>query len=149
MASNTLQKIVIRQQEGGIGNGHIERVSSVANILPGMLIAEDATGKVAPHAVLGGNPGLRRFAKENPHLGKTIDDAYPINDQVMIHEAQEGDIINCLLGPSQSIIKGDLIQSGGNGTVVERTTTNEVIGYADEDVTTTATNARLAVKIKL
>lgn len=140
--------IVLRCQEGGLGNGHLERAASAA-ITPGHLIVEAADGTVAVHGSSGGNPGLRRFAKENALFGGTIDTAYAEDDQVMIHEAQEGDIINCILATSQTITKGDLIMSNGNGQVAERTSTNEIIGYADDDVTTTGTVARLAVKIKL
>jgi hypothetical protein len=146
---NTFQTIVVKTSEGGLGNGHLEKVAS-GTIKPGHLISEAAAGTVAVHGVSGGNPGSRRFAKENPHLGGDIDTNYVANDVVMIHEAQEGDIINCILAASQTITKNDLIMSNGDGLVVERTASNEIIGYAEEDVTTgVGVTARLLVRVKL
>lgn len=145
MASNTLRTIVLKAGEAGIGDGHEELVAAGA-IKPGHLVVIGSANTVTVHAAAGGIT-LRHFAKEDSYQGKTIDDAYASGDPVMVHKAKRGDIINCILTTSQTIIIGDEIMSTGDGTVSKKTAALDIIGKAREAVTTTGTVARIAVEI--
>lgn len=139
------QTIVLHTGESGKGDKEDERAAGGA-ITPGHLIKVNSSDAVVVHATSGGicEP---IFAKEMPLFGKTIDDAYASGDVVLMHKADRGDIINAILAVSQTIAIGAELMSNGDGTLTAKTSTNYIVGYAEEAVTTTGAVKRIPVRI--
>jgi hypothetical protein len=86
-------------------------------ITPGMLINYDGSGNWVKHATAAANV-VPTFALEREEMGKDIDTAYAINDTVKAGTFQSGCRVNALVATAApAIIKGDQIESAGNGTV--------------------------------
>lgn len=128
-------------------------------ITPGHLIAFDASGDLVVHATAGGD-AQPRFAIEQEFIGDGITDAYADDDQVQYVLARPGDEIYAILTTSQTIKKGDPLESTGDGTLKKHTAqaVNEagsatftsyvdaIVAYALEDVTTTSATSRIKVE---
>ena len=143
---SALRKVVLSTGEAGLGDRLDEKLAGGA-ITPGHLVMRNSADAVVVHATSGGETSPL-FAKEDVYQGRTIDDAYASGEPVQLHHAGSGDVINCILATSQTIVIGDDIMSNGNGQVAKKTSTNWIIGKAIEAVTTTGTAARLAIRIK-
>lgn len=125
-------------------------------ITPGMLVTYDASGNVIKHATAAGNAAAR-FALEREEMGKDIDVAYAINDTVKLGTFYPGARVNALVATAApAIIKGDFLESAGNGTVrkavVNATPSNGqikgVIAIALEALTNVSgSNQRLRIEI--
>lgn len=86
-------------------------------ITPGHLIARDANGKVGVHAAAAGNTG-RLFAVENDIIGKGINDAYAVDDQVQFGAFRPGDEVYALVpAAAAAIVIGNQLESTGDGTL--------------------------------
>jgi hypothetical protein len=127
--------------------GEPVRKEAIANaaITPGHLIYELSTGKVAVHAVSGGN-AQTMFALEDELQGKEISQAYSSGDQVLYGVFRRGDEVNALLANGQNVAIGAALESNGDGTLKAHTPvdledsdpgdsyTRSIVGYAKEAV---------------
>lgn len=129
-------------------------------ITPGHLLAFDSAGKLIKHATAGGN-AQPMFALEEDFIGDGITTDYAADDQVQYIVGRPGDEVYALLTTSQTIKKGDPLESTNDGTLKKHTAqavaeggsatytvyTNAIVGYAAEDKTTTASVARIRVEV--
>lgn len=100
-----------------IGTGrHIEHIAAGA-IKPGHLVKLNSDDEVAVHGVEGG-VAEKLFAVEDALQGHSIDDAYAADDVTMLHCARSGDEIYAYIKSGQVVAKGDILVSGGDGTLI-------------------------------
>lgn len=121
-------------------------------ITPGHLVTFNGAGNLIKHAVAGGR-AQRAFALEREELGATIDDAYAIDDVVKVGTFPRGAIVNALVAAAAAaIVKGDYVESAGDGTVRKATTLTKLtraaghVGVANgelQDVTNAFAEAAL------
>ncbi len=128
-------------------------------LTPGMLVNFDSDQELQKHPTAGGN-AQPMFVVEEEFIGDGIDTTYAIGDQVQYVVARPGDEIYAWATTSQTIEKGDPLESAGDGTLQKHTapSVNEagattvtvyhdaIVGYAAEDVTTTAAAARMKIE---
>jgi hypothetical protein len=122
-------------------------------ITPGDLIKRASDDTVVVHSTARGHC-QKMFALENGLYGQTISDAYAACDAVPCFVARRGDIIYARIKASENIVIGDLLESAGDGTLQELTTSalsdleypNSIVGYA-RAATNVGTVARIAVEI--
>lgn len=116
---------------------HEER-NAAAAITPGDLLKLNADNTVQDHDTAGAATMIW-VAKEDYLQGKTIDQAYAVDDVVAIHNAQKGHKLNLRLAASQTIAIGDGLTSNGDGKIKKANgTTDAVLFNAAEAVTTGA-----------
>ena len=126
----------------GAGQGVQYEAIADAGITPGHLLVRTATGfKV--HATATGE-AERLFALVDELQGKNLSDAYSAADTVFAISAQQGMKIYAWLEASHDVTKGDLLESGGDGTLQKGTTSP--IAVADETIDNSA-SAAVAVRI--
>lgn len=89
--------------------------ASQADILPGMLIEID-TGQWRKHAGAGLN-AAPWFALERDEMGSDIDTAYASGDYVKAGFFSKGMRVNILVPIGQTLVKGDKMESNGDGTL--------------------------------
>lgn len=92
-------------------------VKGSAKITPGHLLQFDTNGDVTTHATAGGNTIGTMVAVEQDWLGKEIGNEYAVSDLVQIALAQKGNILNMLLALGENVVKGDPLESTGDGTL--------------------------------
>lgn len=95
-----------------------EEFTAAGTITPGHLLQIDSNGKVVVHASSGGN-SYPLVALENDLVGDDIDDTYASGDRVQCAWLYPGCTINAKLADGQSVHKGDLLMSAGDGTLTE------------------------------
>lgn len=123
-------------------------------ITPGELVKFDASGNLIRHNVSAGN-AAPMFAKEDDLQGKTIDDDYVLGERAHYTQLRGGDEVLAWLTTSQTVIKGDFLESAGNGTLREFIINSgentdqiqRVVGFALEDKATTGVKARIQVRV--
>jgi hypothetical protein len=85
-------------------------------ITPGHLVTFNGSGNLIKHATAGGQAQLA-IACERDEMGKSIDDAYVVNDRVKVAVLRKGDRANALVAAgAAAIAKGSFLESAGNGT---------------------------------
>jgi hypothetical protein len=134
----------------------IEEYVAAGAITPGHLVKFNSNGKVEFHDGENEN-AIPMFALEDELQGKTIDQAYAQDDPVQVWVAQRGEHVNALLAASEEVVAGDFLCSAGDGTLkkhVEDTDSGgvevhglQIVAQALEAVTTTASTARIKVRI--
>lgn len=88
------------------GKGHYkEAIASVDGFKPGMAINIAPAGAIFPVTATLKN-GLR-VVYEDGNSGKTVDDAYPINETMLYYQPIPGDEINVLVKAGENIVIGD------------------------------------------
>lgn len=132
---STKRTIVVKTTDSGLEDSRFEKKAG-GTIYPGDICMANASDEVVVHGTSGGEPNQLWIACENPHLGKTIDDAYSSGDMVVLHKIKRGDHLLTRLAASQTIAFNDLLMSNGDGKVTERTLTNHILGTALEALTT-------------
>jgi len=138
-----------------VGNGrNVEHTASAA-LTPGHLLELLSTNKVRKHSSAGGNAELM-FAQEDALQGKDITDAYEADTPVNAYIGQPGDEIYAILKAGENVAIGDLLISGGDGTLIENgseasgVTVKKIIAVALEAKNLSAsgaTAANLAVRL--
>jgi hypothetical protein len=107
-----------------LGSGRHEEGIAAGAIKPGMLIAITSAvttpNTVTPHATSGGY-AERNYALEDALQGRTIADAYKATEIVAFVSAEPGDVVYAWLNNGENVSSGDLLQSGGDGTLIKRT----------------------------
>lgn len=139
------------------------RFEAVANaaITPGHLVELMSTGKIKVHATAGGN-AEKAFAVEDDSQGQIISHAYEASETVQYEVFGPGCVINALIKNGQDVDKGDLLESGGDGTLQvhvpdiesggDSIYSNQIIAVALEDCDMSGSSAvdpsgRCAVRI--
>lgn len=120
-------------------------------VKPGHLLTKLSTGKVDGHSSSGGavNPIMVAF-EDGLRGDRDVFDAYAADDIVPYGVPQRGDIIQMWLpAAATAVVVGSLLMSNGDGNVALRTSTNVVIGTAEEAIDNSAGSdpVRIAVKI--
>lgn len=101
---------------GDLHKRHEEAYADAA-LKPGHLLKKNSDGEVLKHSTAGGAADVW-FAKEDPLIGRTIDDAYSAGELVPYHMAQKGDLIYARVAASATAItKGASLESAGDGTL--------------------------------
>ncbi len=126
----------------GVKNGVQYEAIADAAITPGHLIKRTATGFVK-HATATG-AAERLFALVNELQGDNLSDDYSTADTVFAMSCTAGMKVYAWLEASHNAAKGDLLESGGDGTL-QKGTTNP-IAVVDEAVDNSA-SAAVAVRI--
>jgi hypothetical protein len=92
-----------------------EEYTAAGAIIPGMLIELIAAGTVQAHGTASGS-ALPMFPLEDEFQGKTINDAYSAGDIIpQVWIPGRGDQVFALLDDGENVIKGDFLESAGNG----------------------------------
>lgn len=118
-------------------------------IMPGDLIANDATGKWVKQgtAAVAAAP---LFAIEDSFQGKTIDDAYASGDLVRGFHAQRGDEIYAWVAANAAaILLTDTLTPDGTGGVRKGATTDIRIAEPVEALDNSAVGARARLRIRV
>lgn len=98
-----------------IGQPARKEDKAIAAFSPGHLLEFNSTG-VRKHSVAKGN-SRKAIAVENELLGKTIEDAYAINDNAHYVVFGSGDVGQVrVAAAAPAIVKGDFLESAGDGT---------------------------------
>lgn len=124
---------------------HIEG-KAVAATAPGTVLQETAAGLQA-NAIAATQFGEQLIvADKDQARSKSVDDSWTINENMVGIIPRSGDVLNVLVATGQTLIKGDALARNGAGllklAVTPATvgaTSEEVVAYADEAVTTVAT----------
>lgn len=122
-------------------------VASGETILPGMLLLK-SSGEFIAHDE-DGQGGPYRIADVNFIKQEGVTDAYDVGDTCYAFYPRPGEYYNCVLAASQTITKDEALTSNGAGALKSAAVdgTEEVLAYADEDLTTTGATGRLRVRI--
>jgi len=110
-----------------------EAIANTSGVLPGHLLYVMTTGKVAVHAVAGGNCE-KLIAIEDELQGRGIDTAYASGSRVTYIVAQRGDWVNALLADGQNVAVGAPLMSNGAGrltALVNQVITDTIDGAGD------------------
>lgn len=93
-------------------------------ITPGHLVDWDSSGNLVKHATAGGRAAKMFALEQDPPVkistdsGPAIDLAYGIGDQIKVGYFSTGMRVNALVAANApAIVKGDYLESAGNGTV--------------------------------
>lgn len=95
--------------------GQHEEARASAAITPGMVLQMGSDGRVAPKATAGAATPCM-IAKEDAYQGKTVDNAYAINDVVFFWTPNPGDHGNVLLATGQNAAIGSILINNTAGT---------------------------------
>lgn len=124
---------------------NIEGVA-VAATSPGTVLQEVAGGLQAS-AIAATQFGEQLIiADKDQQRSKSVDDAWTINENMVGILPRSGELVNVLVATGQTLIKGDALSRNGAGLLKKAVTpatvgatSEEVVAYADENITTTAT----------
>lgn len=98
---------------------------AAAAITPGHLVTFDSSGNLIKHNVAGARTA-KTFALEREESGTSIDTAYAINDTVKVGHFHAGCRVLALLAANAvAIVKGDHLESAGDGTLRKVLTTGQ------------------------
>ena len=124
---------------------NIEGVA-VAAVLPGTLLKRTAAGLDANDIAATTFGEQLIVADKDQQRSKSVDDAWTINENMVAIAPRSGEFINILVVTGQALIHGSPISRDGAGlgklAVTPATvgaTSEEILCFADEEVTTTAT----------
>ena len=124
---------------------NIEGVA-VAATAPGTVMKQDASGLTASDIAATKFGEQFLVADKDQMRSKSVDDNWTINENMVAIAPKTGDILNVLVATAQTLINGSPLARNGAGllklAVTPATvgaTSEEIVGYADEVITTTAT----------
>lgn len=124
---------------------NIEGVA-VAATAPGTVLKRTAAGLAANDVAATTFGEQLIVADKDQQRSKSVDTAWTINENMVAIAPRSGEFVNVLVATGQTLIKGDALARNGAGllklAVTPATvgaTSEEVVGYADEAITTTAT----------
>jgi hypothetical protein len=127
-----------------------EDEKAIEAITPGHLIVYNGTTGWIKHATAAGPVIPVQIALEREEMGKDIDQAYAINDTVKACVPYSGCRFNGLVAAAApAIVKGDLLESAGNGTVRKVTTGADldIVGVALESVDNSAGGTAVRIRV--
>ena len=85
-------------------------------ITPGHLVTFDSNGDLIKHNSAGGFT-TTAFALEREEMGDDIDETYAVLDTVKVGVFGRGTRVLALIASGQNLVKGDYLESAGNGTL--------------------------------
>lgn len=119
---------------------------AIAATAPGTIMKETATGLAANDVAATTFGEQLIVADKDQQRSKSVDTSWTINENMVAILPRSGDLINALVATGQTLIKGDPLSRNGAGLLKKAVTpatvgatSEEVVAYADEAVTTTAT----------
>ena len=117
----------------------IEELTSTAVALtPGMLLEVITGGYVRKHAATESEVTPPMFALEDELQGRGIDDNYAVSSKIQVWIPGRGDRVYALLKNGVSVVAGDPLASGGDGTLIKYVGTsvkpNQIVAIAMEAV---------------
>lgn len=128
---------------------NIEGVATEASILPGSVLdfaAANAGLELADDAatVFG---KLSMVADKDQQRSKRVDDAWVISENMVAIQPRSGEFVNVLVVTGQALVKGTALSRSATPGALKiavtpatvGVTSEDIFGYADETVTTTAT----------
>lgn len=79
-------------------------------------------------------------ADKDQQRTKSVDDAWTINENMVGIQPRSGEVLNVLVATGQALVRGTALTraTGGLLTIALTGGTNEIVAFADETVTTTA-----------
>jgi hypothetical protein len=124
---------------------NIEGVA-VAAIAPGTTLKRTAAGLDANDVAATTFGEQFIVADKDQQRSKSVDTAWTINENMVAIAPRSGEFVNALVATAQTLIKGDPLARNGAGllklAVTPATvgvTSEEIVGYADEAITTSGT----------
>jgi hypothetical protein len=142
MAASVPHTIILKAEDQAVQN---EGVAGGA-IRPGDLVVVNSAGAVVVNPTAVSATPRKAFALEDDAQGKGIADNYASADRVRYMECQPGTEVYAWLAAAMTITIGDILESGANGCLQERTT-GAAVATALEAVTTVGSQARLKVRV--
>lgn len=130
------------------GSGRHEEAVASGTITPGMLLVQDANGKVKAHATAGGT-AERNYALEDALQGKIISDNYSSGDVVGYVSAQPGDNIYALLAAGEAVTRDEFLTSNGDGTLKVASGSDVITAVPLEDLDLSDSNESAAARLKI
>lgn len=119
---------------------------AVAATAPGTILKRTAAGLAANDIAATTFGEQLIVADKDQQRSKSVDDAWTINENMVAIAPRSGEFMHILVATGQTLIKGDPIARNGAGlgklAVTPATvgaTSEEVIAYAEEAITTAAT----------
>ncbi len=117
---------------------NIEGVA-VAAVAPGTTMKLTAAGLEASdiaNTVIG-----EQFivADKDQQRSKSVDDAWTIAENMVAIAPRSGEFVNVLVATAQTVLVGSKLTRNGAGLLILHTGVLDVVAYADEAVTTAAT----------
>lgn len=113
---------------------------------PGMLIELTSAGKVQKQSSADVYCQAA-FVRENEVIGEGIDDLYADDETILYYIGRNGDEFYALLADSQTIVKGDILQSNGSGGTLKAFGSGIGKFVALDNVTTSGSVGRIKVGI--
>ena len=119
---------------------------AVSAMLPGTFLKQTTAGLAVNDiaAIIFGEQTI--FADKNQQQSKSVDDAWTINENMVALLPRSGEFVNALVATGQTLERGSPLARNGAGllklAVTPATvgaTSEEIVGYADETITTSAT----------
>ena len=119
---------------------------AVSAMLPGTFLKQTTSGLAVNDiaAIIFGEQTI--IADKNQQQSKSVDDAWTINENMVAIAPRSGEFVNVLVATAQTLERGSPLARNGAGllklAVTPATvgaTSEEIVGYADETITTTAT----------
>lgn len=111
-------------------------------IAPGLVVNLTATGMEMSDVAATVFGELLLVADKDQMRSKSVDDAWTISENMVTIQPRSGEFINIQVVTAQNLDIGTaLARSGTAGTLTTALTdgTNEIVGYSDEDITTSGT----------
>lgn len=154
MATSTPNTIRLQiNSANGDRPDYYNKQAATATIKPGMLIKLASASTVTPVAsadeINTRMIALEVATVESPSV-KAIDQAYASGDNVRYYYAAPGDLVYMWLSATQTAVIGSVLASSGTAGELSVEATNvghNVVGLAEEAVTTTGAAARIKVRI--
>lgn len=118
-----------------------EEAVATAAIAPGTVLSRSSSGFAASAVAATVFGQLPRVADKDQQRTKSVDDAWTINENMVAIQPRSGEFLNVLVVTGQNLEIGTALARNGAGLLTIALTggTNEIVGYSDEDVTTTGT----------
>ena len=128
------------------GDFNRNEAKAASTITPGDLIELTSSGTVRRHSTVG-QQAIKAFALENDLVGQGIADDYDANDVVQYGVFPPGSEVYARLGAGLTAIRGDFLESNGNGTLKAASTPVEqsLVGQAMETQSVAGGRVRLQV----
>jgi len=119
---------------------------AVAAIAPGTTLKRTAAGLDANDVAATTFGEQFIIADKDQQRSKSVDDAWTINENMVAIAPRSGEFVNALVATTQTLIVGSPLARNGAGLlklavtpVTVGATSEEIVGFADEAITTTAT----------
>lgn len=124
--------------------------AATAASLPGTLVELDASGDFQAHSLAGAGGDLYILDMDTIRQ-KSVTEAVTVGDDVRAFVPEVGCTYNVILAASQTIVKGDMLTSNGDGNVKEATDTGatpDAVLFVAEEAATTGVGATARIRVR-